>query len=674
MIRPKELKKKLIEMTPDAIAQIRPGTYDDFDLEQVLASMEKSGEGTPAQQLAIKKLICRSPQLLDLLDYSAFFYEIMEDVVRYEDGQDLLYWAVASLLYFIRRGHSLNTNHLWYYVRGFLYRGEARILPVFLKDLLAQTRIMPFELRELIDDFARLGCQELAAALDALGRERYQADWGSDDWREISPVDGGPCPENFDETWRAEILTLIQPDALGDEEEEKDIGLVNFGLTPEQFLEPDELETFTETLILTVPRILHILFHNWPSRREASLNFLRIFQIMVNENILPDLSLLGDLLAADQADVFLFDHLGKTCGYCFESLKAMLLDETLCDELRGDAAQALMEAAMQAPDRRQEIVQILKSVMALAETGQTSEKIVTAIVADLLDTDLYELKAAVSEAFQRQQVSPVMIRANSFTGKWTLPGLKPKTPPPPKSVVMVACLNCDHVQEHPLNKLFFDSQAFLASETWDRYSMIFDHEIVCSNCGAIDEYLVETLSVLRLLPEFFVSDRIEQAPLNSPKVFLIPPVEKTFMAGYTPVMFDQVRRHVLAQGLDSLDALSRGEYFRVLGRFSESLAAFRQAHQANPNDRTALLALAMAEHDYGNSSRAKALYQQASRISSKTLIFGNPDDPVEKAALEGLSLLNQGKRSPYPYPRNSNQETLLTLKSKGKKKGGKRRR
>lgn len=654
-----EGKEKLTSMSVEGIEKLRGGVYNDSLVMQVLEKLlEESAKETQPRFMALLKLVYRSPQMETLYTDDEIIYDLQDALVESGQGEDLLYYALLAWMMFIRKNMRLDFIDFLMIARGFLYQGKGDVFVAYLARALEESPLYGVYFTELIEDFARLGELDLARHLKAVG-EQAQIEDGAEVDLTVFETEKTEMI-GLDDAVRQAIRELITPQALTDDEEALQIPalLERSELETRLSLEPSDRDR-----LLWVPDMLSVVLSgNQGPSDPADVAIVKALASL-QSSILPELSLLGDTLAADRKPVFYFTQIGKSCGYHFESVAAMAADPDLAPDVRSDAAEALISLLDDAPEQREAVLEILEALLNAPDTPDgAGEILVTGVVADLLGTDLYELKPAVTRAFNEDMVSPVMIQPDSFTGPWDLPGLEEK-PPVAGKPVFIECRQCGRTRQYAVAYVLVMN---LGSPDWDASSIFFDHLIECTKCGAIEDYRLSPLSVLRLFPALFLSEKTQDLTQGLDEMlYFIPKPEDLFFAGYSPVILDEVRRKVIGQGMGALDALSQGAYYRVTGNFEESLAAFREAYRKDPGNRMAALALAMAEHDYGDRDQAEALYRQALGKSSSHAFR---QDPVTDVALDGLSALADGKASPYPYPRDRDKRTLLNNQLGGKKR------
>lgn len=654
--------QKLLDLSAAEIDQLSGGCFSDDDILTAADQLPDLEDQTKARakQLALLKLTWRSPEVDDWYAYEDVLYDILNGVIENENGKDFLYWALAAIIFFARpkRG-SFPFDHYWDFARGFLYQGRVRIFLRFIDALLARTQLPDYGFGFLIEDAARLGAKNLAEKLQALAEKRYGVDWHAiaiDDLLEAGKV-LKVHPAIAEEQQKA-ILGRLSLASLADPHVEVECWPL---ISTEQIQSLLSENQEPENYLLLVPDIIHTIFNAWEEQRELCAKFLKMLNAV--EDILPELSILGDLLYEDPQEVFLFESFGKTAGFTINSVKSFAVNPEYNNNLRMNAARALMQIAEKAPRCRSQVIETMKHLLDSQEndTLQGDQRI-TFIAADLLDTDLYELKPEVARIFQEDRVDPQVVDLDSFVGRWSLPGL---TDTVDDKSMLLRCQQCKQTCRHPYEAIIFDISMRGRHPEFTPLEIFVDHPIICPRCGAKDSYTVVLQSMLRLIPPQFFTEDDEPIPYLDEAVYILFS-ERLFLDGLSPFMFSTLRKQVIDSGLESLDLLGRGEYLRVIGKFQESLQAFRQFYAENPNSQSGALALAMAEHDYGNRQLAKTYYQR-SLVLGQGNLGSQIEDPRLEAAMHGLDALEQGARSPYLYPINKFQKTLLDQQNRDRR-------
>ena len=649
-------QQELLELSPAEIDHLNGGRYSDFDILTAVENLSKLEDQTqtPAKRLALLKLVWRSPEIDDWYAYEEILFDLLNAVIEVENGKDFLTWALKAVIFFAHPSWGLlSFDTYWDYARGFLYQGRGELFGRFLDYMLAKTTLPEYALRFLIEDAARLNAKDLAHQLQTLAEKRYGEEWQAIPIDELlAQREETNAPALIDDDQTRAILDKLALDALAEPDEDIEMGSL---ITSDEIQKILSEELKTEDFILMVPDIIQILFLSWEDERELCGKLIKILKIL--ENILPELGCLGDLLQEDPEEVFIFEDFGKTAGFTFDSIKNYTTNPEFNINLRMGAARAIMQIPEKAPRYRNQAIDVIKQLLNTPHIDPFQDDQMTSfIVADVLDTDLYELKPAISQVFQENRVDPQVVGLESYTASWSLNEPVSSAPRREKSILL-ECQQCGRTRYHPYDMVFYDISMRDRKLIFTPLEVFLDHPIVCPLCGAKDSYRVAIRSMLQLVPPEFFDDDDAALTLLDKSVYLLFS-EKLFLDGLSPFLFSTLRKKVIKGGLDSLDALERGEYTRVIGKFQESLQALRQFEAENPKSQPGTLALAMAEHDYGDRRQAKAYYQRSIALG-KSNTLPQIENPRHKAAQKGLKALKQGERSPYLYPVNKFHKTLL---------------
>ena len=648
--------RELLELSPAEIDHLSGGRYSDYD---IITAVEKLSDlvgqtETAAKRLALLKLIWRSPEIDDWYAYEEILFDLLNAVIELENGKDFLTWALTEVIFFARPKWGLFPfNIYWDYGRGFLYQGRVELFGCFLDYVLAKTTLPQYALRLLAEDAARLGAEDLAHQLQTLGEKRYEEAW------KTIPIDKMllqgkdlRAPALIDEEQTKAILDRLKLDVLAEPEEDIEMGSL---ITSDEIQKIFSEDRKTEDFILMVPDIIQILFHSWDDERESCGKLAKIFKIL--ENVLPELDCLGDLLQKDPEEVFIFEDFGKTAGFTFDSIKNYATNPEFNINLRMGATRAIMQIPAKAPRYRSQTLDVIKQLLKTPHIDPIQDDQMTSfIVADVLDTELYELKPAISQVFQENRVDPQVVGLESYSGFWSLDESVQSSLSHEKSILL-ECQQCGRTRYHLYDTVFYDISLRDRKLIFSPLEVFLDHPIVCPICGAKESYRVAFVSMLQLIPPGFFDEDNAAVNLLDESVYLLFS-EELFLEGLSPFLFSTLRKKVMDSGLGSLDALERGEYTRVTGKFHESLKALRQFISKHPKSQSGALALAMAEHDYGDRHQAEAYYLRSIAIG-KSNNLSKIENPRYKAAQLGLEALKQGERSPYLYPVNKFRKTLL---------------
>lgn len=663
-------RRKLEKMSPDEMNNLEAGIYPDYVVENLFQSADEE-EISIQETHALLKLIMRSPELDQSIEYEEAIYELYDYEVEQNQGKDLLYWTLVGTAFFSKNDFdSLMYQDYVDYGRGLLYEGNFAAFITVLKKLVEKEPISKFQFVELVKDFARLNQIPVAKRLDDLGKKIFVSQWDSD-FLEKTISEQHPQQGDFHQYHLKiddGIFDVLKEENIDFEQDNKDFdGLISIEELSNLIKSDPPLEKY----LPFVPDMVNYLFSYWDEDREISYTILNMLRNLSN-SIMPELVILGDLLSFDQEDVFVSKTFGKYQGFSLSHIEEFINNPRLCSEIRGNAGLMLMDIAQRYPEQRSNIIDILSTIIGdPPQDTLESEALVTSLVADVLDYDLFELKKAILKAFNENRIDPTVVQSRDFTGIWNLEGVKLDQISSGKPIFL-ECKVCGRTRRYGFDYLFLDIEQTLKGFDWDSLHFFIDHPVICSKCGAVDNYRVASKSIIGLMPGLFLND--EDTPfteLIDERIFMII-FDFVVDLGLEDISFSSVRQHVLSGKSQKLNPLILGEYYRVIGHFKEALEIFRKAHKMAPEDRKGLLMRAAAEHDFGDKEKAKNLYQRVLSLTNGD-IYLSISDYINRIALAGLASLNEGQLSLFPYPNNINGVSLLDYLQEHKK-GKKRRR
>lgn len=669
MVSELETSRKLLDSSASEINAIKGGHFSDHTIMLALYKIsDQNGEPHDKEkELALLKLIWRSPEVEEYYAYDQILFNLMDEVIELENGKGFLDWGLTQVILDAHLGYGFFAfDTYWNYARGFLYQGQGDLFARFIGNLLTKTLLPDYALRELIMDSARLGASHLAHELQTLGEKRYAEQWQTVPIEELLPqesaIEAGPKPTL---EGQADILKVLSTQSLADIGQ--DIELESL-LTPDDTLKQCTKDIQRETLLLRAPDIIWFIFKHWEEDLEGCLKHIETLKAL--RKALPALALLGDLLSDDAKEAFIFEDFGKTAGFTFNSVTSYVVNSEYNIFLRANAANALMQIPSKVPRYRSQVIKILKELLIKEETDPEDDEILCSfLAADLLGTDLYELKPAITQAFREDRVDPRAVGLGSFSGKWSLPSLNPP-PPSDEQSIFLKCEACGRTRSYAYRAVFLDINSRGRNPNFTPQEFFLDHSITCPKCGAEEAYSVGFQTMVKFIhPGFFTEEGQKAINFLDDSVYLLFS-ERLFYEGLTPGLISTLRKKIMVGGLEALNDLEWGEYARVIGNFQESLSALRKFHAEHPDSQSGALALALAEHDYGDRDQAKTYYQRSLALN-KGNALSSLENPPYTAALRGLKALEQGERSPYLYPINKRHQNLL---DQALKEGRKRKR
>lgn len=661
--------RKLKKISPDDINDLAAEIYPNFMVVDEIRS-EIEEEISIQKRIALIKLIMRSPELDMSIDYGEVIYDLYDYEVNHNQGREFLYWVLVGVAYFAKNdSSSLMYQDYFDYARGLLYGGHSAAFIKALKYLVDEGPLSKFQFVDLTKDFARLNQVRVAKCMEELGKKIFGHEWDLNIFEEFNLEERSHQENSTNNLLNMtdEVCNILNEHNIEDEADIKDF---------DSFLSIQELSNLVESdlpmedYLPFVPDMLKYLFDYWDEDRETSYDMLKILR-KLSTSIMPELVILGDLLHFDETEVFISKSFGKSKGFSLNHLEKYFINEDCSFIVRENAGLMLMDIAQRYPEVRSNAIDILSAMIADPPNDTVeNEELVSSLVSNVLDFDLYELKGAIIKAFDEDRINPAGVNLRNYTGAWALDGVKQDRIRNGKSIFL-KCNACGRTRRYGYNYLLFYSEGIRKGFNWDSQNLFIDQVVHCTKCGAVDNYHISVKSLMRLWPGLFHED--EEASVFdhiNDDIFFFP-LDSIFSLGIEQTPFFQVRQFVLSGNSKKLHPLILGEYYRNLGWFQAALDAYRIAHKKAPEDRICLLMLAAAEHDFGNKEKAKFYYQQVLSLGRGDGIL-SVSDVMSKKAISGLANLKEGKSSPIPYPINGSGVSLLNY-IQGEKKRKRRR-
>jgi tetratricopeptide (TPR) repeat protein len=655
IITEKEVNQ-LVEKSIPELDQVRPGVFDDDVILTAIEKIEQLKNPDEEKIFALKRLIFRSPQLESEVEYGDVIYRLQEHEIKLNQGKNLMHWVLSGLVFFSKSEDSELMSHDYLdYGRALLYQGRTDLFIRILTQLVEKTSLSNFLVSVLIEDFTRLGYLSLARKLETRAQAhfgRLREDLLVDELiikLENEKIDMEPLSPDLE----TQILDVLTTEKLDVDDE---LDTINRLYEYREMMNIVDPGVSSDDYLLFVPDLIQMVFDYWGGDNELSVKLLIILKAL-QMTLLPELSILGDLLNINQGKVFISEYFGKTQGYTFDHVCEMAMDSSLAPHIQTDAALMLADIADEDSEYKDQAIEALTSLISKPEVDDSrNEEMVSWLIAYLPDTKCYELKNVIVSAFNEDRVDPVIVKPSSFRNKWALEGIRPQKRTKGKKILLT-CQSCQRTRAYGYDYILFDQDRNHLGHPWDSRILFINRSFQCIKCGAKENYMVADVALFDLFPV--------QISKTSPGNVRKETSEDVFFVSFnlTDILdYDEyqggIRALMMAGMKDRIPPLKLAEYYRVIGWFDQARQYFSQAYQQDPNDKIAALLLACAEHDFGDRDKAKELYQKVMEME-KGGVLEMMDDPVVLNALRGLSQLSEGRNSPLPYPVNSNSVRLL---------------
>ncbi len=226
------------------------------------------------------------------------------------------------------------------------------------------------------------------------------------------------------------------------------------------------------------------------------------------------IALLGDLQAAEAVAPLLplFDWtdddwlgqalpeaLGKIGEPALDPLRGVLFDHTRDPWCCARAAKGLERIGNTHPELRGQAVATLVERLAPAESRTPDDEVVNAeVVVALMDLGAVEAADAIRAAYDEQRVDTSIVGFDSVASELGLATLSAQHSD--GLVLQLECRACGYARNHALAWVYYmlGTEGVAAGHADGPSPFVIPQHIVCPQCGAMDEYDLPPLSVMRL--------------------------------------------------------------------------------------------------------------------------------------------------------------------------------
>jgi tetratricopeptide (TPR) repeat protein len=678
------------------------GVFDDYDfvnLAQYFSEELKDRD----REAAAQELALRSPMVDEMVDYTQLYLDTVGYYLWKGENETALCWAVAYFAFGAQHDWD-NLLAAWRELGStYLEAGQpevglgiyARLIERSPSDIwnynslgliLSQVKLNSLAvevIRRGLEILAKDDSERLRPQLQRMVKEaQAELAKGVDETQSISA--------GVLQTLRTAMALPVEGEADEDEEIEH--------LAPvEDLLDLDEQEDedrYQEILKhgkVLIPDLIYLGL-DWdlingsagPLHAARLLSRLRAGQA-------PELDGLAswlDHLPAAGERLWLGRSLGKIGGHTIEELDAFARNSDLDVRMRDSAVEEMVERAQQDESLRAGVVERVRSLLNREGADQAQEEVFTGfLIGSALDLKAIELLPDMERAFAEDRVDRKIIDEYSLYHEFDLP-----IPPAPERrsdglYLNLKCKACGRTREHFSHFVIWNIIED-SDNPGQRSPYVLDQEVVCPKCGAVDQYELPGIEMIKLMDlgveqirDMLSNKPMKTLPKYDPRLYTL----RGTTMGKTMHILDGIneyRTRIAVQPGNAELHMRLGNTLRTIGRYPQALEAYRKAVALGSHDPEILFPAASAEHDFGDQGVAKQLYERIIKfkgVGLRTLSKGLNEAVV--AAMQGLEALQQGEISPWAYQVTNMQGDLLlpprysgTGKSEETKKKDKRAR
>ena len=426
-----------------------------------------------------------------------------------------------------------------------------------------------------------------------------------------------------------------------------------------------ETEILTQGKVL-IPELIRLAFDEELPDSGAPAHAVKLLRQMRDAQAaeLGELSAWLDRANGDWRNELLTRRFAKIGGYTTSELEAIVADLQANTTTRTSASEALAERVKRLPALRTRFIAFIRKMLTRPEADTAGEETIMGfLISDALHHEARELYPEIARAFVEDRVDTKVISPLSVQRRW---GLLPAPEPKRRDdgiYLRLRCTACDRIREHFVQNIILDLNTLEQQKdekpvVYDPY--IMDREIVCPKCGAVDHYAMTPNAHLALFVSANKLDNLTALLAGKMSASDLPPNPRlhpfrstVFGQPMHPLAgLEEYRRRIAANPKDARLFMRMGTLLRTLYRNSSALDAHRHAYMLNPNDAEIALVRGFNEHDFGDQSLAKEMYERVLTLELKgkgTWGIAQPDT-FAGAAAEGLNLLKRHQPSAWALP------------------------
>lgn len=668
------LIKQFSPLTRHQILSLRPGTWSDTDLIEAVKYFESEKKDRD-RAMAVTELILCSPQMADL-DYSMLFLNIIRYYRWKEDYSSAFRWAYTLITFDEQHENGLNRdNHVRDLAEIYLEAGDLNTgLALFTRLALASPgdiwnyntlgyilpRVgLPRLAMEILDHaLALISKSDPEHLKKQLTRQRQTIENTPDRGAEIYPdvladfraALFRPPPSNkrisskYIETapYQSPLTRMLKSDFSGNGALEADILAQGKVLIPELIRMAFDEELDTAGAPAYAIKLLRQLRDAQPAELIALSPWL-------------------DQASGDWRNELLTRGFAKIGGYTTSELEIIVADVQTDTTTRISALEALSDRIKRLRTLRRRFTDFTRGMLTRPEADTASEEtIVGFLIGDALNLNLRVLYPEITRAFLEDRVDTKVVTPLEVKHHWDL---LPMPWPERRNdglYLRLRCTACNRIREHFVQNIILELNTREKEDdenptTYGPY--IMDHEIVCPKCGAVDHYGMTPMAHLTLFVTANKLGNLEDLLAGKKKAsdFSLNPRVHPFRSTvfgqpmHPLAGLEEYRRRIKANPLDAKLFMKMGTLLRTLYRNSAALEAHRQAYALNPNDAEIALVRGFSEHDFGDPSEAKKMYEHVVNLELKGKGMWNlvRSDTYTGAAVEGLDFLKRRQPSPW---------------------------
>ena len=341
------------------------------------------------------------------------------------------------------------------------------------------------------------------------------------------------------------------------------------------------------------------------------------------------------------------------------TLEMCLADARYDVSARGRASNALVAIAEAHPAARQGVIDLLTAFLdrPTADKDADEETVTGFVISDLGELGAASAYDAIRRAFKQNRVDPQIIDLESIERDFGMRspldlGEMAAEPPAPGVRLGLKCKACGRERSYVFPKAYYELGTARDAQKRTCYSpLIIPQRVVCSKCGAVDQFELSTLGELALTGSLLAKgSRPFSGPI--PKQQSVQPIEFTTRWGamHPQEALARYEAEILREPADAELHVGIGNVFNFLGYFDEAEAAYRRATALAPDDPEAWVCLAQLAGARGDAAAAIARWEQVIAVASQGRQDPSLCGAARRMAHDSLRELRQGRIPEFAAP------------------------
>ena len=366
-------------------------------------------------------------------------------------------------------------------------------------------------------------------------------------------------------------------------------------------------------------------------------------------------------------------------------LQAYLEDASRDKWGRIKASEALTAIAQAHPAQRESIVRYLTDYLGrpTADDNADEELVTSFVISNLAGLGAREAYPAIKRAFEEDRVTLSVIRLEDVEADF---GMRPrpdysKLEPPKEPGVRLElkCKVCGRERSYLFPKVYCDIGTVKKKKA--KYSpIIIPQPVVCSKCGAVDQYELSSLGHLAVTADLMaqIVPDLEGIRREDQHIQFVE-FQAMGRKMHPQEAIERYQAKIARHPDDSDLYVGYGNVLRFLGRFEEARAQYQRAMEVDPLNPHPYVEMSVLALKQRNNSKAISLLERAIEVARAGPLSEQDKEMVIQSAQEAIRAIRRGKvdelipeptvqLAPVGAPPSSSQAQTTSKRAKRKRR------